>query len=107
MQLNGPLSPALSPSEGEREKAPRVSARSLNGERSEPERKSSLSPSEGERAGERGPFNCMVTTSVRSNVETLSVGFSRGLRNLGCCGLKSALLFGVEVFTPFQAGCFA
>src|SRR5436190_24376135 len=70
MQLNGPLSPALSPSEGEREKTPRAFARSPNSEDFEKATKLSLSPSEGERAGERGPFNCIdtVESGAKSSV---------------------------------------
>jgi len=60
MQLNGPLSPALSPSEGERERFRSPVKRSRFGEPAEPRGVFSLSPSEGERAGERGPFNCIV-----------------------------------------------
>src|SRR5436190_38940 len=61
MQLKRPLTPALSPSEGAREKTQRVSARSLNGDTFARQRKVSLAPSEGERAGVRGRFNCIVT----------------------------------------------
>jgi hypothetical protein len=61
MQLNGPLSPALSPSDGEREKTARALARSPIGDSFRRDRKLSLSPSEEERVEERGPVNCIVT----------------------------------------------
>jgi hypothetical protein len=60
MQLNGPLPPALSPSEGERENPRSGFSYSPFGEQRSHERSYSLSPSEGERAGERGPFNWIV-----------------------------------------------
>jgi hypothetical protein len=61
MQLNGPLSPALSPSEGEREKTARAHARSPVSDSFLRDRKVALSPSEGERVGERGFSNFMIT----------------------------------------------
>ncbi len=54
MQMEKPLTPTLSPSDGEREKRARALRKSLNG-MSRPDLWTfPLSPSDGERAGERG-----------------------------------------------------
>jgi len=56
-----PLTPALSPSDGEREKPICAPAHSPDSALSQNVQKASLSPSDGERARVRGCWNCIVT----------------------------------------------
>jgi hypothetical protein len=57
MQSNIPLTPALSPSDGEREKIAASLGRSLNGDLSASDKICPLAPSDGERVRVRGSFN--------------------------------------------------
>ena len=57
MPARRPLTPALSPSEGEREKPLRIGARSMDGPFTRDVSRISLSPSYGERVRVRGSFN--------------------------------------------------
>ena len=59
MHSTKPLTPTLSPSDGEREKNSGVAERSLNGDSSGDGRSFSLSLSERERAGVRVRFYCI------------------------------------------------
>jgi hypothetical protein len=61
MQLDAPLTLALSPSDGERGLVFWSVQESLFGEEDQPWLRFSFSPSEGEKAGKRGPFDCIVT----------------------------------------------
>src|SRR5436190_38937 len=65
MQLKRPLTPALSPSEGARETLRCRAKVSPFRERALTRCVFSLAPSEGERAGVRGRFNCIVTAPFR------------------------------------------
>jgi len=65
-RLYAPLTPALSPSDGEREKDARAFVSSLNGDAYEFLRSSSLYPSDGERVGERGFSVCIVPPGIRT-----------------------------------------
>jgi len=67
MQLEIPLTPALSPSDGAREKPICAPAHSPDGVLSENVQRDSLSPSDGERARVRGCFNCIVTAKMPLN----------------------------------------
>ena len=59
--FRGILTPALSPSDGERETLSPVTLRSLNGESMPDAQSPSLSPPDGERVRVRGSSVCMVT----------------------------------------------
>ena len=61
MQSNAPLTPALSPSDGAREKNSTVADRSLDGDSTKDGRRFSLSLSERERAGVRVFLDCIDT----------------------------------------------
>jgi len=61
MQLNGPLTPALSPSDGAREKNPSAADQPVNGASTNDGRRFSLSLSERERAGVRVFLDCINT----------------------------------------------
>jgi hypothetical protein len=54
MPMNGPLFPAFSPSEGEKEKRRRVKSTSINSDWWRDQEGNPLSPSDGERVRERG-----------------------------------------------------
>jgi hypothetical protein len=64
MQLNGPLFPAFSPSEGEKEKGHGVTSSSVNSELWSETERNPLSPSDGERVRERGWFNGILTVKT-------------------------------------------
>ena len=81
MKLEKPLSPTLSPSEGERATFRSRRKESLTGERAWARAVFSLSPSEGERAGERGPFNCIVTAKGGTPNGSLPLATGGGLKN--------------------------
>ena len=68
MQFNQPLTPALSPSDGERVKLAAASDWSRFGDSFDAGRDLSLSPSEGERVGVRGAFDCIVAANAKKNL---------------------------------------
>ena len=70
MQSEIPLTPALSPSDGAREKPICAPTHSPDGVVSENVQRESLSPSDGERAGVRGCFNSIVTAKVAVDDQT-------------------------------------
>src|SRR5437879_3903318 len=89
MQHETPLTPALSPSDGEREKISHVRSRSLNGEAARDRRSDSLSPSDGERVRVRGSSDRILTAkslnrsdrSARFNASPPSAPFRFALRS--------------------------
>ena len=66
IQWNDPLTLALSPSDGERESFVCPMSKSPFGDHSRRLPIFSLSPSDGERAGVRGFFDCIVTAEIRT-----------------------------------------
>src|SRR6185436_11000601 len=75
MKLNGPLTPTLSPSDGERGRLWLDQYQSRFGDPRRGAWAFSLSPSDGERVGVRGLLNCIDTAiaSQRCKVEPLQI----------------------------------
>ena len=73
MQQRPPLTPAVSPSDGAREKDSRATAQPKNSDPTNDEQRFSLSLSERERAGVRVFLVCLLKAKVYGRLDTLEL----------------------------------